>query len=515
MDGTEATERADGAWFGEAISLGARMGRYELKRIVGAGGMGVVFEADDPELDRRVAVKILRARSSSGGEARLRREGQTMARLTHPNVLRIYDVGVGHEHLFVAMEFVGGGTLADWLERAPRTPEQIIAVFVQAGRGLAAAHDAGIVHRDFKPSNVLVADDGRVLVTDFGLARTATSVEPDDVQLAGGSRPSGPMAAVTATGELLGTPAFMAPEQHAGGVIDARADQFSFCVSLWRGLFGIAPYEGTTLPELAQSTQSGVVTSPPPAVASRASPKVRAAIERGLRAAPDERFPSMHELLAALEPRSGVRAPWWIAGAAAASLAAAASVWAVRSLTQTASDPCSARDVRFAAIWNGQIAGAVKAAFVGTKESYAARSFDEVARQLDRRRTGWDAMRIDNCRATRVRGVQSDSLMDLRAACLDRRLADVAAFVGVLRAADVETVRQAPLQAAAIGDPAGCGDGAALARRAPLPPEPAKRTEIAAIEREVSTIRAQIAAGRPRAVGAAADAVVARARAVD
>ncbi len=235
-DGHTAT--ADVGWGGAPIELGARMGRYELRRVVGTGGMGMVFEAHDPELARTVAVKVLRGSTGvagSDGERRLRREGQTMARLTHGNVLRVYDVGLDHGHVFVAMEFVDGGTLGEWLTREPRTPAEITAAFVQAGRGLAAAHDAGLVHRDFKPANVMVADDGRVLVTDFGLARapSADAAAP----AAGGELRSDSMT-VTREGHQVGTPAYMAPEQHGGGAVDARADQFSFCVSMWRALFG-------------------------------------------------------------------------------------------------------------------------------------------------------------------------------------------------------------------------------------------------------------------------------------
>jgi TolB-like protein/Flp pilus assembly protein TadD/predicted Ser/Thr protein kinase len=263
------------------IGLGARLGRYELRALIGSGGMGMVFEAHDPELNRTVAVKVLHTTGDSDDRAaRLRREGQTMARLTHANVVRVYDVGATRGQAFVAMEYVSGGTLRHWLERAPRHPAEIIAAFVDAGRGLAAAHDAGLVHRDFKPSNVLVGDDGRVLVTDFGIAR--------------GSDPA------LAHGDTSGTPAYMAPEQLAGRVVDARADQFSFCVGLWRALFGSPPFAGVTVAELAASTAADAVTSPPAAAAAVVSSTVRVALERGLRADPAARFASMPELLSAL-----------------------------------------------------------------------------------------------------------------------------------------------------------------------------------------------------------------------
>jgi TolB-like protein/pimeloyl-ACP methyl ester carboxylesterase/predicted Ser/Thr protein kinase len=294
----QPTEPADADWLAaaERIELGARMGRYQLRSVVGAGGMGVVFEALDPELERPVAVKVLRA-SGEAETAALRREGQIMARLAHPNVIRIYDVGVENGHAFVAMEFVGGGTLADWLARAPRTPAEIIASFVQAGRGLAAAHDARLVHRDFKPANVLVGADDRVLVTDFGIARPAGLAGAD----AGHPTRRSLALTETRTHGVVGTPAYMAPEQLLGGAVDARADQFSFCVALWRALFGAPPFPGDTLGALADAVMSASPEPPHADAAARVTPAVRRALERGLRPEPAARFGSMHELLAELE----------------------------------------------------------------------------------------------------------------------------------------------------------------------------------------------------------------------
>ncbi len=194
---------------------GTRIGRYVVSKCIGAGAMGVVYIARDPDLGRSVAIKLLRAELSVSpeGRARLLREAQAMAQLSHPNVITIHDVG-SHEHgVFLAMEYVDGGTLGDWMRTAPRTWRDVLEKFLAAGEGLAAAHEAGLVHRDFKPDNVLVGKDGRVCVTDFGLARAASLAEDEDPRESPGERPQHLELSMTRTGTLLGTPAYMAPEQ--------------------------------------------------------------------------------------------------------------------------------------------------------------------------------------------------------------------------------------------------------------------------------------------------------------
>jgi tetratricopeptide (TPR) repeat protein len=464
VPGTDAA--GDGV---EVPGLGARLGRYELKSMIGAGGMGVVFAAHDPQLDRTVAVKVLHVsmgKGSTDGELRLQREGQTMARLSHPNVIRVYDVGSAQGSLFVAMEYVDGGTLQQWLSRAARSAAEILAAFVQAGRGLAAAHDAGLIHRDFKPSNVLVGADGRVLVTDFGLARSSDAAADPD-------------------GAVEGTPGYMAPEQRTGGALDARADQFSFCVSLAKALDG-----------------------------KRVPARVRAALDRGQRAAADERFASMHELLAALAPPAGKRTVW-IALGGGALVAGAIAAWVLVGSDRPAADPCASLDDRFAGVWDADTARAVEAAFTATGMPYARAAFRATSRQLDARRAAWLAMRHDSCAATRIRHEQPDAIMDARATCLERRLEDLSAFVGELRRADAATVRGADQQAATIGDVTACGDVEALARRMPLPDDPARRTEIGAISRDLAEVRARLAAGHYRELADPATALVTRARAAD
>ena len=513
----DTTARVGGDWHGEPAEVRGRLGRYELRHVLGSGGMGVVFEAIDPELDRAIAVKILHAGSGGvdgDGAERLRREGQAMARLTHPNVIRVYDVGVAHGRMFVAMELIRGVTLADWIAQADRPAEEVIATYVQAGRGLAAAHAAGLVHRDFKPQNVLVGDDGRVLVTDFGLAR---SIE------VGGPGPGGAdLAAGDPTtaqpGVIEGTPAFMAPEQRSGGAVDARADQFSFSISLLRALAGAPSPDSWTASTIAQGAPFAPIVVEPGAL-GRVPARIRGALLRGLELAPERRFASMDELLAQLAPPPPPRPrswPAWLAAGVVAAAVLGVLAWSAvdRGGAGAPADACAVAVDRVAPIWNDEARAAVQAAFRATGRSYADASFEAVARQLDARLAAWEHARRDNCEDTRLRREQSDAMMDLRAACLQRRLDDVTAFVAELRTADASTVDSAVTSAAAIGDVTACDDGVALARRAALPAEPAARAAIAQLERELSAARASVAAGRLKPGLALAEAAVARAREV-
>jgi len=275
--------------------------RYQIEGPVGAGGMGIIYAARDRQLDRLVALKMLRA--VEAGEvletlqARVLREARTMARLAHPNVVAVYDVGVLDGLVFVAMEFVEGGNLTDWLKSKSRGWAEVLDVFLPAGRGLAAAHAAGIVHRDFKPDNVLIGKGGRVRVTDFGLARLAAAPsvgvphECPKVQ-------SPPVASLT-SGLLVGSPAYMAPEQMRGQQADQRSDVFSFCVALWEALFGERPFAGETLNELERTIGDGALRQP---TGDRQVPRwLMSSLKRGLAAHPSERYDSMDALLARLE----------------------------------------------------------------------------------------------------------------------------------------------------------------------------------------------------------------------
>jgi len=307
-----------------ALAPGTMVGRYRVKATLGAGGMGVVYRAVDPELGRDVALKLLRGdRAGDDEERRLVREGQALAKVSHPNVIAVHDVGTTDGRVWVAMELVNGTNLREWLAERQRSFAEVLAVLAASGRGLAAAHAAGLVHRDFKPDNVLVGRDGRVRVTDFGLARRERQPGP----VTSGSialRGDEPVDAVlTREGALVGSPAYMAPEQLAGDHVDARSDQFGFCVTLHEALYGARPFAGKTLFELEDNVTHGRVAPPPPGTA-RVPAGLRAIVLRGLSVRPGDRFPAMDHLLAALG-RSRARGLRVIA-AIAASLALAAGV---------------------------------------------------------------------------------------------------------------------------------------------------------------------------------------------
>ena len=314
-------------------AMGQRIGRYQLGRLLGQGGMGVVYRARDPELDRALAIKLVQAGGGSAGHARVLREAQAMARLRHPHVVPVFDVGVHDGAVFLVMPLLEGGTLGAWMRGGRRPWREVVARFLAAARGLAAAHAVGLVHRDFKPDNVLLGAGDEVQVADFGLARAVRGADDDRAQAAaepgddGGARSASPLSSdVTAAGTVLGTPAYMAPEQLDGAVVDARADQFSFCVALYEGLYRQRPFEAdgraTDLITLRDAIRVGPAR---PAKADGDVPGwLRAIVVRGLREAPGERWPSMAALIAAIERR--LRRPRRIALAGLAAVAGAGLV---------------------------------------------------------------------------------------------------------------------------------------------------------------------------------------------
>jgi len=308
--------------------------RYRLLGLLGRGAHGRVFEAEDSELHRKIALKLMRAEGPGPGMPRsLLREAQSLAQLSHPNVVAVYDVGLHDEQVWIAMELVRGCTLAQWARRHPPgsagSVERARVILDQAAAGLAAAHERGLVHRDFKPANVLVGDDGRVRVADFGLAR-AYSTRADPIE----SEPDTSMTAIA------GTPRYMSPEQLRGDRVDAASDQFGFAVTAWELLLGVHPFAGLSPPELAHAAELRPVAGPGSAVVP--SFHVRA-LRRALQADPADRFASMDQLRQALSPRARSRA-WWGAAGIGAILALATTTLVLersRAMGPTRSAPPS------------------------------------------------------------------------------------------------------------------------------------------------------------------------------
>lgn len=323
------------------IDRGGAIGRYVILSRLGAGAMGVVYAAHDPHLGRKVAVKVLRHDENTVAhpeQARIRllREARALAKLSHPNVVAVHDVGTLPDGVFIAMEFVPGQTLQQWLREAPRTKEQILAAFLEAGAGLAAAHAVGVVHRDFKPQNVIVGEDGRIRLVDFGLARKTNDGTPESTRKGKAFVPTLMDISVTDAGEVLGTPAFMAPEQFLGEGVSPATDQFAFCVALYRALYGERPFQGETLLELADTIFEGRITPAPRG--ARVPARVRAALLRGLAIAPADRFQSMDALLAELRAATAPRR-WKKIAVVVALLVVALGVGVGRTVSATPTTP--------------------------------------------------------------------------------------------------------------------------------------------------------------------------------
>ncbi len=379
----------------DEVPVNETLGRYEIIRVLGRGGMGVVYAARDPDLDRTVAIKVLKdgeAGKTEGARARLLREARAMARLNHPNVITVHEVGTAGETDFVAMELIEGGTLTSWRAEASRGWREIVKLFLGAGAGLAAAHRAGLIHRDFKPDNVLVDASGRVVVTDFGLARPprpepeAASLEdtaaPDDSQ-------NSSLEALTQAGAIAGTPAYMAPEQYAGREADERTDQFAFCVALYESLYGKRPFRGDTLDTLREQVESGAVEVPL-GRASGVPSRVRRALLRGLSPKRSDRHPSLEALLGELKKALARRRRQAITLGAAAALGAGAFAMLLGDGSHESSmcDPSA----HLAGVWDGETEEALSAALardpsadlaIATFTSYATEwgeSYESVCR---------------------------------------------------------------------------------------------------------------------------------------
>ena len=452
---------------------------------VGVGSMGAVYAAYDPELDRKVALKLLRAGILDGGAGgdlgpRLVREAQALARLSHPNVVTVHDVGAFGDGIFVAMELVEGGTLASFLHEARRPVRQIVDVFCQAGEGLAAAHAAGIVHRDFKPANVMLGRDGRARVGDFGLARAAEGAPPALPDAGMDERAT----AATRTGALVGTPAYMAPEQWEGKPTDARTDVFGFSVALYEALHGSRPFAGETPAELLAAILRNEVRPAPEG--ARVPAPLRRILLRGLRADPPERYPSMRAMLDALGARPRTLRVAALLGAGILSLALLAV-----GLRRPAPLPvCVGAEAAWGDVFAPASESAVHRSFAGTGSKSAEFAFGTVKRTLGDYQRAWIAMHRDACEATHVRHAQSDAMLDLRMVCLESRRRDAAALVSVLSAADEKMVLDTPAVLGSLPPVASCAETPSLLSPDPPPSDLEERAELGRLDAEITRARA-------------------------
>jgi len=465
------------------LNRGDSVGRLVVLRKLGTGGMGVVYVAYDPELDRKVALKFLLPRGGDRDASRIRllREAQAMAKLSHPNVIHVHDVGTLDGQVYVAMEFIQGRTLGLWLAERTRTWREIVAVFVQVGRGLAAAHEHGLLHRDVKPDNVMVDERGRALVMDFGLARTTNDSQNAGFEQYDDSlevRATGTWDEPARGGALLGTPAYMAPEQVAKETTDARADQFSFCVALWEALFGERPFPGESMTDIFVAVLDG--TRRPLPKGTRIPGWLRRTVDRGLSIEPDERWPTMdalvHELAA---DRTRRRAVWTASGV----LVLGGVV--VAGYAQLRSERCTGAAKSLAGVWNDSRRAEVKAAIEGSGVSYAPDAWERIGPPLDAWADNWIAIHNEACAATQQRNEQSEAVMELRMACLERARLDLDAAATVLTQATPEVVRRAQDVVAGLPQLDRCANIGAL--RANVDPPAASDVS------RVGAIRAQLA----------------------
>jgi hypothetical protein len=479
----DPTEWGGGRSLGDAHEVPRRIARFVVVDKIGAGGMGVVLMAYDPKLDRRVAIKLLHPSRTSDPEAqdRMLREAQALAKLSHPNVVQIYDVGTHADQVYLAMEFVEGDTLEAWLRREPRPRwREIVDMFVAAGEGLAAAHAAGLVHRDFKPHNALVGKDGRVRVLDFGLVRVHRL---DEVHARTEATPIAAGAAWhTRTGDVLGTPAFMAPEQFLGEPGDERTDQYNFCASLFRGLWDVRPHPGDDVREIMDAALAGTIVARPSD--SDVPAEIEAAVLRGLAREPADRHPSLAALLAVLRgrPTRGRWLPWAVA--AAIGVAAVAVIANSGDDGPPALQRCLAASRAARTGWTERHAD-IQRAFAATKLGYASDSFARLDAHVEDWLAHWQASHEQACRAAHGTATQTTAMLDVRIACLERARTQLDATADVLATADADVVRRTQQLADSLPDVARCDDVEALVAAVPPPADEASRAAVARVRERV------------------------------
>ncbi|EDM78180.1 serine/threonine kinase family protein [Plesiocystis pacifica SIR-1] len=551
------TQPTPGIIDGQSLpNVAGKLDKFSILRKIGAGGMGEVYAAYDDHLGRKVAIKLLHA-DLGIYNSRFTREAQGLARLNHPNVVQVYELGVFRGKLFIVMEFVAGVTLKHWIRAQRHTRPEILEVFIAAGRGLAAAHDANLVHRDFKPDNVMVGNDGRVRVMDFGLVHEdgESDDEPEFETSDHGERielsraRSALNVELTTPGSLLGTPAYMAPEQHLGLATDARSDQFSFCVTLWEALYGSRPFKGDTLAEIVESVTKHQLAEPPRS--ADVPTWLRAVVERGLAHEPDERWPSMAELLAALEQDPTRRRRWLLTGVGSVALAALgvfANHLRVENKRETARSEIAAateeREARCAAeagtideVWNQRARETIRGALLATEHRSAESVWELTGPSLDEYAAAWATTRGEVCLTGALERELGSGARDLyrRAAmdlpepplplsseqaelariCLDERQVALTSLVTALESTqDAGGVLLALNAVAKLPSITDCVDPVVLASSVRLPSDPAIHSEVTKLRQRIVAIESHHSIGDNESARAEAEAVLADAQRV-
>ncbi len=535
----------------EQPGTASQIGRFAVLRKLGEGGMGVVFAGYDDRLERKVAIKLIRSSRHEQAGLRLEREAQALARLSHPNVVQVHEIGVYQGSIFVAMEFIAGRTLRAW-KRDTSDWREILAVLIQAGRGLQAAHAAGLVHRDFKPDNVMIGDDARVRVLDFGLARGTTMDEdrvcepppsstpaeisepefelPQVLEHAAPDPPGSPADSpadsplimpptidgpedldetlgsgwvrglrsalqddLTVQGTVMGTPAYMSPEQHDGQICDALSDQFAFCVTAFECLFGNRPFVGATMTQLHEAVCGGHHRDIPPR--SEVPRPIQEAILRGLSVDPKRRWPDMEALLEVFEEaRAPARSRLWTAlGAGLLGAVVSASV----AIAATDSDPaplCTDQSAALDDSWGPSAHADLERAFGASGLPFAAASLREAELTLDAWAHGWLALQHQACVATHIEHRQSPAILDRQNACLERQQRAFSVIVEQLSVTGDHVVIATPTLLAELPNPDRCTPSR-LADPHPLPADPDARKQIFSQFQALARARALMAVG--------------------
>jgi eukaryotic-like serine/threonine-protein kinase len=506
---------------------GSLVGRYVVVERLGEGGMGVVARAYDPKLRREVALKVMRAQARVGrreAEARMLREAQALARLNDPHVVAVYDAEPTDQGVCIAMEYVEGETLRAWLKQATRTWREVLDVGLAMARGLAAAHAAGVVHRDVKPANVLVGTDGRVRLTDFGLARerpgafgstgsrSVVQREPKAEPSSGESSSSetGGLAELTRVGTVMGTPAYMAPEQHAGESAGVSSDQYALCVVLWEALHGRRPFEGKgSRDAIVEAKRRG-----PPERPRGPVPKwLHDVVARGLAVSPAARWPSMDALASALASgQARARTRRVLGGLTLAAALAGVAMLGMRWDRANRAAACEEAGATIFEVWDDEARERLRAALVGTGVSHAEVTADKVMPWLDEYTRAWQTARTQACLDTNVHGTWDEDLHDRAQWCLDERRMQLEALLPELARGDAKAVEKAVQAVAGLDRIDPCRE-ADLLVRTPAP-SAEHREEVRALRAELSRGRALRDTGAYDEGVSVARAALARAEAV-